>query len=287
VTDRPLGDHAVSPIALGTATLGFRGPESEADGVAAIRVAVDAGITLLDTALAYTRVGEPSQGERLVREALRDHPDRERVVVATKGGHRRTGETTWSKDGRPEALRRDCETSLRWLGTDSLDLYQLHWPDPDVPFDESVGALEDLRREGLVRRIGLSNVTAEQLDVARTITTVTSMQNPLSPYDLTDLPMARLCGRLGIAYLAYSPLGSGGRAQELAQAQPAFAAVARSRGVTPQQVALAWLLALAPTVIPVVGATRAATIRSSAAAAAVVLSAEEQELLTRAAGEGG
>jgi aryl-alcohol dehydrogenase-like predicted oxidoreductase len=285
VIERPLGDVAVSAVALGTATLGFGEPDREPDSIAAIRLAVDEGLTLLDTARAYTRVGEESQGERLVRAALRDHPERERVVVATKGGHFRASETSWSKDARPRSLRSDCEASLRWLGVDSLDLYQLHWPDPAVPFEESVGALDDLRRDGLVRRIGLSNVTIDQLEAARALTPITSVQNPLSPYDLGDLPMAALCGRLGIAYLAYSPLGSGGRAQSLAQALPAFAAVAEARDVTAQQVALAWLLALAPTVIPVVGATRPESIRSSARAADLVLSAEEQALLTESVHE--
>lgn len=277
--ERLLGTVAVTPVALGTGTLGIRGQEDDAASIDLLRTAVDAGITVIDTALAYTCAGEPSHGERLVREALRNHSGSAHVVVATKGGHFRQEDSSWAVDGRPEALRQHCEISLRTLAVDCLDLYQLHWPDPLVPFAESVGALEDLRTAGMLRRIGLSNVSIDQLEVARRITTVTSVQNPLSPYDRSDLAMAQLCGRLGIAYLAYSPLGGPGRAQQLAATRPAFAAVAARHGVNAQQIALAWLLSCGPTVIPVVGASSLSSVRSSLAAMSVELTEHERSML--------
>jgi aryl-alcohol dehydrogenase-like predicted oxidoreductase len=182
----------------------------------------------------------------------------ERPLVATKGGHWRDGDR-FPVDGRPGTLRAHCEISLRTLGTDRLDLYFLHHVDPAVPLADSVGALEELRREGKIAAAGLSNVTIAQLDESCAITPVAAVQNRLSYADPADLPTALACAQRGIPYLAYSPL--------TAPAGPCLQAaltVAGRHGASVQRVMLAWLRAQAPNIVPLVGATRPASIRDSA-----------------------
>jgi aryl-alcohol dehydrogenase-like predicted oxidoreductase len=255
-------DHRRS-IGLGTAPLAFSGI-SFADAVATVRAAVDAGVTVIDTALAYTRPGYGSFAESVIAAALADRPA---VLVATKGGHRRVG-GRFPVDASPNALRADCERSLRALRVDAIDLYQLHHVDPRVALVDSVGELRDLQRAGKVRHIGLSNVDSGQIDQALTVAPIASVQNRLSYAHRADLPTARHCAARGIAYLAYMPLGgtSGRPAPD-----DALRTVAARHGVSVQRVQLAWLLELAVPVIPLVGATRPATIVDSAAAASLRL----------------
>ena len=254
-----IGGRRVGRIGFGTAQLAFK-EVSVGQAVATIRAALDSGIDVVDTALAYTRPGVESFAEAVVAKALGRGAD---VLVATKGGHRRDGDE-FPVDARPAALRADCEASLRTLGVDTIDLYQLHHVDPDVPLMDSVGALEELRTEGKIRMIGLSNVDAAQLEQARTAATIVSVQNRLSVADRADLPTAGYCGQHGIAYLAYMPLHGAGDAA-------AVRAVADRHGVSPQRVRLAWVLAQGPHIMALVGSSRPVTIEDSAAAAGLHL----------------
>jgi pyridoxine 4-dehydrogenase len=257
-------------VALGTAPLAFRDVSRE-DAIATIRTAVDAGVRLIDTALAYNRPGSVSWSEETVRDALAGMPGDARPLVATKGGHWRDGDG-FPVDGRPQTLRANCLTSLRSLGVERLDLYFLHHVDPHVPLAESVGALDALRREGLIAAIGLSNVSVEQLDVAQGIAPVAAVQNRLSVLERDDAVTARRCAELGVLYLAYQPFGGGGGAID---AHPALRRIAAAHGVAPHRVALAWLAAVSPAVVALVGSTRAATILDSLAASGLRLDADE------------
>lgn len=245
-------------IGFGTAPLAFRDIPAE-QAVATIHAALDHGARLIDTALAYTRPGVESYAESVVARAV---AGRDGVVVATKGGHYRAGDE-FPVDARPAALRANCEVSLRTLGVDRIDLYQLHHVDPKVPLVESVGALRDLRHEGKVARIGLSNVDIEQITTAQAVTPIAAVQNRLSYSTRGDLPVAEHCRRLGIAYLAYMPLHGPDDA--------ALTEVASRHGVSTQRVRLAWLLTRAPGVVPLVGATRPASIVDSLAALTLTL----------------
>jgi aryl-alcohol dehydrogenase-like predicted oxidoreductase len=259
---------------------GFVEADNDPASIATIHAALDAGITFLDTALIYTTTSEPSHSERVVAEALASHPAGKDVFVATKGGHYREGESGFLKNGRPEAIKAHCETSLRTLGVESLGLYQLHWPDPAVPIAESMGAFADLQREGKVRHVGVSNFDLEQLAVAQGEVAIASVQNNFSLLDSRDRAMVEHCDAHGIAYLPYSPFGGGGKAAKTAELVPATQVIADAHGVTPQQVALAWLLHQTPSLIPLVGCTRQASVLSSRAAADLALSSEELALLS-------
>lgn len=249
--------RAVTGIGLGTAPIAFAGG-TEADGVATVRAALDAGVRLIDTALAYSRPGFESYAEHVVACALRGVADGQRPLVATKGGHWLEGDR-YPVDGRPATLRAHCETSLRTLGTGRVDLYFLHHVDPAVPLADSVGALAELRAEGKVAAVGLSNVTVAQLDAASAVTPVDAVQNRLSYADPAGLAVARACAERGIAYLAYAPLAAPA-ARSLAAAQ----AVAGRHGASVPRVLLAWLRAQSPSIVPLVGASRPASIRDSA-----------------------
>jgi aryl-alcohol dehydrogenase-like predicted oxidoreductase len=246
----------ITGIGLGTAPFAFRDGTAE-DAAATVHAALDAGVTLIDTALAYTRTGFESYAEHVVASALRDAAG-ERPLVATKGGHWRDGDR-FPVDGRPATLRAHCEISLRALGTDRIGLYFLHHVDPGVPLADSVGALAELRREGKIAAVGLSNVTIAQLDEARAVTPVDAVQNRLSYADPADLPTALACAERGIAYLAYSPLA----APSGPPLQGALTVAGRHHASV-QRVMLAWLRAQAPAIVPLVGASRPASIRDSA-----------------------
>jgi aryl-alcohol dehydrogenase-like predicted oxidoreductase len=275
---RAIGGVAVGPVGLGAMPLSVGGRPDEADAVAVVHAALDAGVRLIDTADAYALGHDDvGHGERLVAAALRAWGgDADDVLVATKGGHVRPPGDGWELDGRPEHLRRACEASLRALGTEAIGLYQLHRPDPDVPFAESVGALRDLRDAGMVRLVGVSNVDVAQIDEARAILGegdggLASVQNELSPAFRSSEGELEHCARHGIAFLPWSPLGGIGGAASLGGRLAAFAEVAAARGVSAQRVCLAWLLAKAPVVVAIPGASRPATIRDSAASGSLVL----------------
>ena len=280
---RRLGGLQVSAIGLGEMPMSLAGRPDEAQSIRTIHAALDGGVTLIDTADAYCRDGsEMGHGERLVAKALAAWPgDRDRVLVATKGGHTRPGRE-WGLDGRPEYLRQACEASLRALGVEAIGLYQFHRPDPKVPFAESVGALAELRAAGKVRLVGLSNVSVDQIDQARELVDVASVQNEFSPRFRRSEGELAFCAGRRIAFLPWSPLGGIGRGGSLGQGRHrAFAEVAEAHGVSPQQVALAWELAKAPVVIPIPGSSRPETIADSLAAASLRLSDDDLGRLDR------
>lgn len=263
---RTLADWSVSDIGLGGMPLSLRGRPSEAEGIAVIHAALDAGTTLIDTADVYCLDDDDiGHNERLVAKALVGR--RERVVVATKGGLERP-KGAWVTNGHPKHLRQACERSLRALGVDHLDVYQLHAPDDHVPLSDSVGQLARLREEGKITHVGLSNVTVAEIDQARAIVPIVSVQNRGGPLDTspwTDGVLAH-CEALGIAFLAYSPV-NGSRGKGQVARHPALRAVGARHGVGPFQVALAWLLAKSPVMLPIPGASRVASATDSAAAA--------------------
>ena len=270
---RRVGDRGVAPIGLGAMPLSLDGRPDRSQALATIACALESGVTLIDTADAYSLGGDDTgHNERLVAEALRSSPEtRAEVLVATKGGHVRTANGAWLLDGTPEHLRSACDASLAALEVDVIDLYQLHRPDPSVPFAESVGALAELREAGKIRLVGLSNVDVPQIDEARAIVPVASVQNQLSPAFRTSGGELAHCRSLGIAFLAWSPLGGMSAAARLGDEHAAFAEVAARHGVSPQQVALAWSLAHGDVVIPIPGSSRPATIADSVRAADIVL----------------
>ncbi|MCX2181758.1 aldo/keto reductase [Streptomyces sp. SKN60] len=285
---RTLGDRTVGAVGLGAMPLSIEGHPDEARAIATVHAALDAGVTLLDTADSYHPPGgETGANERLVARALAAYGgDRDAVLVATKGGRGRSADGGWTVDGRPEHLRRAAEGSARRLGADAIGLYQLHKPDPAVPYAESLGAVRELLDAGTVRLAGVSNVDREQILLAREILgdRLVSVQNRYSPAVRDSEPELRLCAELGLAFLPWSPLGGISRSSldgssVLAEADPRFGAfhrVARARGVSPQRVALAWLLARpGGHVLPIPGASRPETARDSARAAELTLTEGE------------
>ncbi|MEU1420864.1 aldo/keto reductase [Kitasatospora sp. NPDC005751] len=282
---RTIGAAAVGAIGLGAMPLSVEGRPDEASALATLHSALDAGVTLIDTADSYHwHAGELGHNERLVARALasRTAADRAAVLVATKGGRGRPGDGSWTVDGRPGRLRQACEGSLRRLGVAAIDLYQLHKPDPRVPWAESVGALRELLDAGKIRAAGISNVDEGQILVARDIlgAGLVSVQNRFSPAVRSAEPELRLCERLGLAFLPWSPLGGLSRSvldgpDDVAVTSGAFHRIAAERGVSPQRIGLAWLLALSPAVVPIPGARRSASIRDSAAAADLTLTPAE------------
>jgi aryl-alcohol dehydrogenase-like predicted oxidoreductase len=210
-----------------------------------------------------------------VADALRSY-GRVDVLVATKGGHTRRG-TDWGLDGSPSYLRRACEASLRRLHVDAIGLYQLHRPDPATPWEESMSALRSLFDDGLVRMVGVSNANIEQIDVAREIVgdALVSVQNQFSPGYRSSAVELEHCAKHGLAWLPWSPFGGVPAAGSLDAAAPAFAEVAEELGVSVYRVTLAWHLAQADVVIPIPGASRAASVVDSAAAADLTLTADQ------------
>ncbi|MGV8910330.1 MAG: aldo/keto reductase [Propionicimonas sp.] len=242
-----------------------------------IRAAAEAGIRVFDTARAYATPDDPTHNERLFARALRGVPD---AVIATKGGHFRSPDGTWGIDNR--RLRSDALVSLDALGVDVLGLYYLHRADDlTVPIEESVGALDDLRSEGLVRRIGISNVTVAQLDVAWRVTRIDAVQNPLTLFDHEGRDVVAWCDRHDVGYFAYSPLGGPGRAKTWGVRQPALAALAERRGMSLQRLMLSGLLASSPAISVVVGAGTLRSARDAAAASPDLWDQECDRALTR------
>jgi aryl-alcohol dehydrogenase-like predicted oxidoreductase len=276
---RRIGEVEVGAVGLGAMPMSQEGRPEESRSVATIHAALDAGVTLIDTADAYFwHVDGPGHNELLIARALAGYGgDTSSVLVATKGGHTRTAGGGWDVDGRPEYLRQACEASLKRLGVEAIGLYQFHRPDPAVPFADSVGALRDLLDAGKIRMAGISNADPEQIRTAQEVLggRLASVQNQFSPAFRSSEDELRLCDELGIAFLPWSPFGGVRRAARLGAAHSPFEEVARDRGVSPQRVCLAWMLAKSPAVIPIPGASRPETIRDSAAAAELELTGEE------------
>jgi aryl-alcohol dehydrogenase-like predicted oxidoreductase len=282
---RMIGDVAVHPIGLGVMPLAIEGrPDDPQQATRTIHAALDAGVRLIDTADAYS-VGPDDFGfgETIVADALASWSgDADDVLVATKGGHLRPGDGSWTLDGRPEYLKQACEASLKRLGVDAIGLYQFHRTDPDVPYAESIGALRDLLDEGKIRMAGISNASVDQIDEARGIVEIVSVQNQFSPAFRSSEAELDLCTELGLAFLPWSPLGGISSASELGSKHGAFNEVAQARGVSPQQVTLAWMLAKSPVTVPIPGSSRPETIRDSVAAAELELTADDVALLDAA-----
>ena len=276
---RPLGDTRVSAIGLGGMPMSIEGRPDEQRSIATIHAALDAGITLIDTADAYhMHANEVGHNESLIARAVASYGgDTSDVLIATKGGHLRPGDGSWTVNGSPEYLKQACEASLKRLGVEAIGLYQFHRPDPKVPYADSVGAIRDLLDAGKIRFAGISNANPAQIRQANDILggRLVSVQNQFSPAFRSSEPELELCAEMGVAFLPWSPLGGITRAGALGSRFAAFAEVGAAHGVSPQQVCLAWMLAKAPVVIPIPGSSRPETIRDSAKAVELTLSAEE------------
>jgi pyridoxine 4-dehydrogenase len=272
-----LGDLTVNRMAFGAMRLTGQGvwgdlqDREAAKGV--LRRAVELGVNLIDTAASYG----PEVNEKLIADAL--HPYPEDLVIATKGGLARPGPGQWQRDGRPETLRKSLEGSLQRLRVQRIDLYQLHTVDPRVPLEESVGTLAELQREGKIRHIGVSNVDARQLDSARKLVPVVSVQNRYSVADRHSEGVLDACERSGIAFLPWFPLALG----ELARAQGRLAQIAHGRGATSAQVALAWLLRRSPAMVPIPGTSLVGHLEENVGAAGLDLTDAEFADLSRTA----
>ena len=243
-------------------------PRDQDEARRVLRRALELGVEFIDTAHAYG----PEVSERLIGEALHPYPDE--LVVATKSGLQRSGPGAWSPDGRPETIRRDVERSLSLLRSERIDLLQLHRVDPSVPIEESLGAMVALRAEGKVDMIGVSNVSVEELERARAITEIVSVENRYSFGDRDSDDVLAFCEREGIAFLPWHPLGAG----SLTQARE-LDVVAAAHGASAAQVAIAWLLRRSPAMLPIPGTSSVAHLEENVAAAAIELSDSDFRLL--------
>ena len=237
---------------------------------ATLRRAVELGVNFIDTADSYG----PQVSERLIAEAL--HPYPADLVIATKGGLVRPGPGRWDADGRPGHLREACEGSLRRLRLDQIPLYQLHRPDPRVPLAESLGALVQLKDEGKIRHIGVSNVSVAQLRAAQRITPVVSVQNRYNAADRQAESMVDTCELEQLAFLPWAPI-------QQADSNPAVTGAAEAHGASPRQIVLAWLLARSPQMLPIPGTGSPEHVATNVGAASIELSPEEVAAITRGA----
>jgi aryl-alcohol dehydrogenase-like predicted oxidoreductase len=279
---RTLGKQQVGAIGLGLMTFDQTGTQPRQQLLDTVTAALDAGVTLFDTADAYgpgdeKGAGAQGENERLIASILDELGVRDRVLLATKGGHVRTDGGAWDLDSSAEHLHRAVDDSLARLGVEQLFLWQHHRPDPKVPYDEVIGTMKEIADSGKVAHLGLSNADPDQIRAAKAVLgdALISVQNEFSPKFRSSRPEIDVCEELGLAFLPWSPLGGLSDAKELADKHPAFAEVAADRGVSAQQVALAWELAQSPCVIPIPGAKRPSSIIDSAAAAEIELTDDE------------
>ncbi len=274
---------SVSCIGLGGMPLSIAGRPEPEQAFAVIKAAVEAGITFIDTADVYCLDdNDIGHNERLIAAALRELKA-DHVTIATKGGlHRPKG--AWTTDGRPEHLTAACELSLIALGVDTIDLYQLHAPDSDVPFAESVGALADLRAAGKVRHLGLSNVSVAEIEEASQIVPIVSVQNRCNLFDTDAFTTGVIdhCIKTNIAFFPHSPVG-GHRGHRRTTKDEELTTITNEIDATPEEVLLAWLLGISEMVIPIPGASQPASIISSASAATLKLPTDVQQQLTQRA----
>lgn len=282
----PLGPSAlpVPVIGFGGMPLSIDGRPPEDIGIRVIHASLDAGVRLIDTAdvycLSHLDIGH---NERLIAQALRSWKGpRDAVIVATKGGLERPG-GQWVNNGRPEHLFRACDRSLAALGVERIDLYQLHAPDARVPFPESVEALAELARRGKVRWVGLSNVSVEEIERARKITQIVTVQNRLSPFFREALAegVVEYCGRHGLGFLAYSPTG-GGRLNKKLPDHPVVKRIAARHKASAHAVVIAWVLAQGPSVIAIPGARTEEHARDAAGSVDVELGPDDLEAIDAA-----
>ncbi|WP_084101870.1 aldo/keto reductase [Demequina sp. NBRC 110051] len=280
---RNLGQTVVSAIGLGAMPMSIEGRPDEARSFATIHAALDAGVTLIDIADAYLlNPGETGHNEQLITRAVAAYPGgTDAVLIATKAGSLRPGDGTWYQNGDPAYLKEAAKASALRLGVDSIGLLQFHRPDPKVPYADSVGAFAELLDEGVIRQAGISNANPDQIREAHDVLggRLASVQNQFSPAFVSSYPELELCAEMGIAFLPWSPLGGIGKAGDVGTRFVLFQQVADARGVSAQQVVLAWELALADVVIPIPGASRPSSILDSAAAAELELSEDDMALL--------
>ncbi|GHD20080.1 aldo/keto reductase [Nocardiopsis kunsanensis] len=269
------GDLPVHRLGFGAMRVvgeGVWGPPRDRDeALSVLRRTVELGITFIDTADSYG----PQISERLIREALYPYPDD--LVVGTKAGLARTGPSQWHRLGRPAYLKQQAELSLRNLGVERIDLFQLHRIDPEVPLADQLGALVELREQGKINHIGLSEVTVDELSAARAITPIASVQNQYAPSFRRSEDVLEQCEKDGIAFLPWAPVARG----EMAGADSPLSTIARERGLAPAQLALAWLLHRSPVMVPIPGTSRVSHLEENTAAASVRLSGAEVERISQ------
>jgi pyridoxine 4-dehydrogenase len=264
------GDLTVNRLGFGAMRITGQGvwgdPPDHDKALATLRRAVELGVNFIDTADSYG----PEVSENLIAEALYPYPDD--LVIATKGGYARPGPNQWKPDGRPEHLRSVCEGSLRRLRLDQIPLYQLHRPDPHVPYAESVGTLAELQKEGKIRHIGVSNVSEEQLREAQRVVPIVSVQNRYNVTDRSSQQVLDVCEQESLVFLPWAPIQEAGRNVGVLNA-------ARRLGATEYQVVLAWLLASSPAMLPIPGTGSPAHVAENIAAAAIELTGDEQRAI--------
>jgi pyridoxine 4-dehydrogenase len=265
------GDLEVRRLGYGAMRItgdGIWGPPRDPEGAKRLlRRVVELGVNLIDTADSYG----PEVSENLIAEALHPYPDG--LVIATKGGLRRSGPGQWPRDGRPERLKECCEASLRRLRVDRIDLYQLHSPDPQVPLEDSVGALKELQDEGKIRHVGVSNVSREELERARALVEVVTVQNRYNLTERLSESVLKVCERDGLGFIPWFPLAIG----ELARPGGPLDDLARRHDATPGQLALAWLLARSPVILPIPGTASVEHLEENVAAQSIELDRDEVE----------
>jgi pyridoxine 4-dehydrogenase len=270
------GDLPVVRLGYGTMQLPGPGvwgePRDHGEAVRVLRRAVAMGVTLIDTADSYG----PRVSERLIREAL--HPYQDDVVIATKAGLTRPGPGRWERNGKPEYLRAQAEESLRLLGLERIELFHLHRIDPDVPLADQLGALVELQAAGKIRQIGLSEVSVSEIDVARTITPIATVQNLYNLSDRSAEPVLDYCEREGIGFIPWFPMATGA----LASRGGPLRSMADRLSVTPAQVALAWLLQRSPVILPIPGTSTVAHLEENVDAARIELTSEQVRQLDAA-----
>ena len=268
------GDMVVRRLGFGAMRITGNGiwgePPDEGQAKATLRRVVELGVNFIDTADSYG----PEVSERLIAETLYPYP--EDLVIATKGGLVRPGPGRWDPDGRPEHLRAACEGSLRRLRLDQIPLYQLHRPDRRVPLADSLGTLVQLKAEGKIRHIGISNVSEAQLRAAQQITPVVSVQNRYNAADRQSESMVDLCELEQIAFLPWAPI-------QQADSNPAVAEAAKRHGASPRQIVLAWLLARSPQMLPIPGTGSPEHAEANVAAGSIELSPDEVAAITSVA----
>jgi aryl-alcohol dehydrogenase-like predicted oxidoreductase len=279
---RFIADQEVSAIGMGAMGLSVDGRPDEREAIKTIHAAIDAGITFIDTADCYCTNSETehNHNEYLIKKALDSYSSGPKdIAIATKGGLRKPASGSWPINGDPSYLKSACEKSLKALGVDSIFLYQLHAPDPKIDFATSVGALSELMAEGKIRNIGLSNVNLDQINTAMTIAPIASIQNEFSVFNQTDAQIVDMTSAWSIAYIAYSPLGGLNSSSSLVKSNKRLIEIAQKHGVSPQQVALSWLLARSDSIIPIPSFRRPETALDSAKAADLTLDPEDLEAL--------
>ena len=271
------GDLEVRRLGFGAMRITGNGiwgpPDDPEEAKRVLRRVVELEVNLIDTADSYG----PEVSENLIAEALYPYPDG--LVIATKGGLRRTGPGKWPRDARPERLKECCEASIRRLRLERIDLYQLHSPDPKVPLEDSLGALRDLQDEGKIRHIGVSNVSAEQLDRARAVVDVVTVQNRYNLVDRSSEDVLEACERGGLGFIPWFPLATG----DLARPGGPVDELASAHEATPGQLALAWLLARSPVMLPIPGTASIDHLEENVAAQRISLDGEDLERLAAAA----